>query len=191
MNFFGDTKTETLPNSKLQVNLSWLWWQNFGALDKRKFTSPELATDMTFADYYNNIDPAINAIVNYQKEKPLLASLNEFLEVGKNEEAFQFAIAYKNNPSHRYVLEQLETNINAEAYRIMPTNLKTASAMLEINMKLFPESANTYDSYAESLMNLNKKEEAIEFYTIAIAKDKTGIVGDNSKKMIERIKQNK
>ncbi len=189
INFYGDTKTETLPNSKLQVNLSWLWWQDFDARDKRKFTSPELATDMSFDDFYNNIDPAMNAIYNYQKEKPLLVFLNELLESGKNEEAFQYANDYKNNPLHRYVREQLEVTINAEAYRIMQTNLKTASFMLEINMKLFPESANTYDSYAESLMNIGKKEEAIKYYEIAIPKDKDGFIAENSKKQIDKIRK--
>ena len=60
--------------------------------------------------------------------------------------------------------------------------------VFEINTKLFPESANAFDSYAECLMNRGKKEEALKYYQVAIEKDKDGATAENAKKMIERIK---
>ena len=65
-------------------------------------------------------------------------------------------------------------------------NLDIAQGLFEINTKLFPESANAFDSYAECLMNRGKKEEALKYYQVAIEKDKDGATAENAKKMIER-----
>ncbi len=191
VNFYGDTRTETLPNSKLPVNLSWMWWQNMDPRDKRKATSPQLAVDMTFNDYYTNNDPVLNAVFDYEKFQPLLPTLTGLINAGKKQEALQFASDYKKDPVHRYYVDRMETNINDEGYKYMESKPEVANAFLEINLKLFPESANAYDSYAESLMLMGKKDEAIKNYEIAIAKDKNGATAENARKMIEKIKNGK
>jgi hypothetical protein len=66
VNFYGDTRTEILPNSLLNVNLSWLWWQNLDPRDKRPWTAPELAADMSFADYEQGKDPVLDLVLNYK-----------------------------------------------------------------------------------------------------------------------------
>lgn len=192
VNFYGDTRSETLPNSKLQVNLSWLWWQNHDPRDKRLATNPELAADMSFTDYYNNTDPAMQVVLNYDAKKSLLPGVTELLEAGRKDEALRFASSFKKDPVNRYAVERMETTVNNEGYRLLSIGKDNiASGLFEINVKLFPESANVYDSYAESLMKMGKKEDAIKYYEIAIAKDKDGITAENSRKMIERIKEQK
>jgi tetratricopeptide (TPR) repeat protein len=192
VNFYGDTRTETLPNSQLPVNLSWMWWQNQDPRDKRKATYPQLAADMSFGDYYNNNDPALQVVMNYDPSKSLLPALTRLLDAGKKDEALRFAKDYQKDPVNKYVKDSFEPDINNEGYRLMAGGKKeTASGLFEINTKLFPESANTYDSYAESLMELGRNEEALKYYEMAIAKDKDGVTADNSKKMIEKIKTKK
>jgi tetratricopeptide (TPR) repeat protein len=189
VNFYGDTRTETLSNSKLQANLSWLWWQNLDPRDKRKATAPELAVDMSFADYYNNEDPALNAIFNYENEKPFAQILSDKIKTGNKSEALNFALEYKNDPKHRYVSDRLEADINREGYNKMQNNnIDIASALFEINIKLFPESANAYDSYAECHLNMGNKDMALKYYQMAIEKDKDGATAENARKAIEKIK---
>ncbi len=189
VNFYGDTRTEILTNSKLQANLSWLWWQNLDPRDKRKATSPELAIDMQFTDYYNNEDPALKAIFNYENEKPFMYTLMGLMGAGNKAEALKFSVAYKNNPVHRYFADRLEADINREGYNKMQSNnIDIAHALFELNINLFPESANAYDSYAESLVNMGKKEEALKYYQLAIEKDKQGVTAENARKMIDKIK---
>ena len=191
VNFYGDTRTETLNNSKLQANLSWLWWQNLDPRDRRKATSPELAVDMSFDDYYNNEDPVIKAVFNYENEKPFIQILTDKITAGDKTSAFNFAVEYKNDPRRRYVSDRLEAEINREGYnKIQSKHIDIANALFEINTKVFPESANAYDSYAECLMAMGKKEEALKNYQIAIDKDKDGVTAENAKKMIEKIKNN-
>jgi tetratricopeptide (TPR) repeat protein len=191
VNFYGDTRVETLPNSKLQASLSWMWWQNLDPRDSRKATSPSLAVEMSFNDYRDNIDPVVNTIFNAEKARPLVPTLKAMIASGKKEEALAFAIDYKKDPQHRYLLDRMEPDINQEGYNMMTTNPGDASTLFEINTKLFPESANAFDSYAESFMYMGRNEEAIKYYQMAIAKDKEGITAENSKKMIEKMKGGK
>lgn len=189
VNFYGDTRTETLPNSKLQANLSWLWWQNMDPRDKRKATYPALAVEMSFADYYNNTDPVMNVINSYNGQEAIDDKLKALVEQGKFDDAVSTASAYLKDPLHRYFRNELETKINAYGYALINKNkLDDANKVLAMNVKLFPESANVYDSYAESFMLLGKKEEAIKNFELAIAKDKDGVTAENSKRMIEKIR---
>jgi hypothetical protein len=189
VNFYGDTRTETLHNSKLQANLSWMWWQNLDPRDRRKATSPEIAVDMSFADYYNNEDPALKAIFNYENEKPFIQIVTDKITAGDKTGALNFVVEYKNDSKRRYVSDRLEAEINREGYNKMQSkHMDIAHALFEINTKIFPESANAYDSYAECLMAMGRKEEALKNYQIAIEKDKDGPTAENARKAIEMIK---
>jgi tetratricopeptide (TPR) repeat protein len=187
VNFFGDTKQEVLPNSKLVVNLSWMWWQNHDPRDKRTATFPELAVEPTFADYRSNRDRAIETIFEYENQ-PFLQKFTSLVSEGKLDEAYKFAKDYKANPVHKFATEKMEADINQEGYNRMNSNIKDAHALFALNMKLFPESANAVDSYAESLMNMGKKDEAIKYYELAIQKDKVGVTAENARRMIAQIK---
>jgi tetratricopeptide (TPR) repeat protein len=189
VNFYGDPKTETLPNSKLGANLSSLWWQDMDPRDKRKSTSPNIPVDMSYADYYNNNDPAMEAISNYDKMKTFIPRLVELVNSGKKAEALNFATTYKKDPMNKYYIATMATDINTEGYKILKENPALANSFFEINIKLFPESANAFDSYAESFMRMGKKDEAVKYYEMAIEKDKDGTTADNSRRMIENIKK--
>jgi hypothetical protein len=52
----------TLPNSGVIVQTSTLWWQMEDPRDKRPFRAPDIPAEMTFVDYENNVDTALNAI---------------------------------------------------------------------------------------------------------------------------------
>jgi tetratricopeptide (TPR) repeat protein len=189
VNFYGDTRTETLPATKLQANLSWLWWQNMDPRDKRKATSPALAVDMNFADYYNNVDPVMNVINSYDKQGPIDDKLKALVEQGKFDDAVTMATAYLQDPLHRYFKNELETKINTFGYTLINQNkLDFANKVLKMNVQLFPESANVYDSYGESFMLMGKKEDAVKYFEMAIVKDKDGVTAENSRKQIEKIK---
>ncbi len=189
VNFYGDTRTETLPGTKLQANLSWLWWQNMDPRDKRKATYPALAVEMSFADYYNNVDPVMNVINSYDNQTAIDDKLRALVEQGKFDDAVSMASAYLKDPLHRYFRNELETKINAYGYILINNKkLDEANKVLRMNVQLFPESANAYDSYGESFMLLGKNEDAIKYFEMAIAKDKEGVTADNSRKMIEKIK---
>ena len=61
-NMWGDPVTLRLPNSGIVVQTSSLWWQLEDPRDNRPFRAPDIAAQMSFADYANNVDPALSAI---------------------------------------------------------------------------------------------------------------------------------
>ncbi|MEO6611870.1 MAG: hypothetical protein ABIT05_09875 [Chitinophagaceae bacterium] len=192
VNFFGDTRTEILPNSKLNINLSWLWWQNLDPRDKRKWTAPQLAAELSSDDYKKGIDPAMNAIMAYKEEGSIDTQLRTLVQAGKYEEAVAAARQYINDPLHRYYKDDLENKINSLGYSLMNQNkFQEANKVLNMNVQLFPESANVYDSYAESCWKIGNKEEAIKNYKLAISKDPNGATGDNSRNMLKQLQEDK
>ena len=62
-NMWGDPVSVKLPNSGIVVQTSTLWWQMEDPLDKRPFRAPDITVEMSFADYANNVDPVLNAIL--------------------------------------------------------------------------------------------------------------------------------
>jgi len=192
VNFFGDTRTEILPNSQLNINLSWLWWQNLDPRDKRQWTAPQLAAELSSDDYKKGIDPAMDAIMTYKEEGSIDAQLRTLVLAGKYEEAVVAARRYIEDPLHRYYKGDLENKVNNFGYNLMNQNkFQAANKVLYMNVQLFPESANVYDSYAESWWKLGNKEEAIKYYKIAISKDPNGPTGEGSRNMLKQLLEDK
>jgi hypothetical protein len=190
VNFYADIRTEVLPNSKLKAQLSWLWWQNMDPRDKRKSTSPDLAAEMSFNDYYNNADPVMNVIEHYEsKQAPIDQQLTLMLWYGKYDEAANLAAGYMKDPLHHYYKNELENKLNGFGIEFINNHrLTDANRVMAMSVLLFPESAALYYTYAESFMLLGKREEAIRYFDIAIAKDKTGVTSGNAKEMISRLR---
>lgn len=191
VNFWGDIKTEVLPNSKLNATLSWMWWQNMDPRDKRQWTAPGLAAEMSFENYHAGYDSAMSIILNYKEEKRIDEKIKELAASGKMDEAVSVTKDYLENPLHRYCKNELEEKINDMAYSLLMNNeLEDASRFFYLNVQCFPSSANAYDSYAESLYYLGKKDEAVKYYEIAVSKDPAGPIGKNSREKLAMIKGN-
>jgi pimeloyl-ACP methyl ester carboxylesterase len=80
-----------------------------------------------------------------------------------------------------------ESDFNSWGYQFMRSGqLMKALEVFKLNVFLFPESWNVYDSYGEALMNAKRNEEAIEMYAKSIALNPEN---DNGKKMLLKLKQ--
>lgn len=169
VNFYGDTKTETLPNTKIRVFCSWLWWQNSDPRDKRKATQPHLSVDMTFAEYANNIDPVMNVITNYTPESPIGEIIKTLVLQNNPKEAFAKAEAYLKNPVNKYYRDRMESGINDTGYGLLNDGkMQEAKNIFEMNIRLFPASGNAYDSFAECYLKMGLHKEAKEYYQKAV-----------------------
>ena len=189
VNFWGDVKMETLPLSKLNIKLSRLWWQNMDPRDKRQWTAPNLAAEMSFENYKAGYDSAMNIILNFKEEKRVDEKIKDLVTAGNFDEALSVTKEYMNNPLRRYCKNELEEKINDIAYSLLMRNkLNEASRFFYLNVQCFPYSANAHDSYAESLYYLGKKEEAVKYYEMAVSKDPKGPASENSRKMLAMIK---
>lgn len=72
-NTVGDRITVTLPNSKLEVQLTKLFWPTSFEFDNRKTIQAQLLVNYTFEDYLAKKDPWLNSVEDFR----LTSTLNQ------------------------------------------------------------------------------------------------------------------
>lgn len=61
-NMYGDPIPFTLPNSKITVAISSRFWEKSPG-DTRDTVEPDIRIDLTSADYFNHVDPVLEAVI--------------------------------------------------------------------------------------------------------------------------------
>lgn len=185
VNFWGDSKTEVLPLSKLNIHMSWLWWQNMDPRDKRQWTSPNLAAEISFENYTAGYDSSMSIIMGYKEEKRIEEKIKNHIAAGKNEAAITAINQYLENPLHRYCKNELEEKISDLGFlTAMRGNLEGASHYFYITAKTFPHSFQAYNNYGDCLYYMGKNDEALINYEKAFALTKSD---DDKKSLLEKI----
>jgi len=78
-NFYGDAEVHVMPNSGLEYLLSYKYWQNSFNGDSRQSIGIDVPVNYTYQNFTTGYDPAIEAIVNYQRtEEPKPLRLGNF-----------------------------------------------------------------------------------------------------------------
>ncbi len=193
INFYGDNRRVELPKSKIPVFLSFAWWQDKPQWENADWLAPQLAVDMSFDEYRSNKDPMLEACLNFSDKDPVIdpmAYLKELFMAGKLDEVEKEAKKIVADPKYRYL--DFETKINDAGYNMLNgKQLEAAIFVLELNTKLFPKSANAWDSFAESNWKAKKIDKAITCYNKAIELDPHGVTGENARKMLKQIQAEK
>lgn len=163
-NMYGDNAPVVLPNSKLTVRLSTLWWQDMDPRDQRAWQSPDLSTEITFADYRAGRDPAMDAILNYKPGPDIVELVRAAAEKGDYAGAKAALQTFIQDPLHKY--SSIESDINQLGYRfINAKKLDQAILVLKLDVDTYPESFNTWDSLGEAYMDRGDKDLAIRNYS--------------------------
>lgn len=193
INFYGDNRRVELPKSKLPVFLSFAWWQDKPQWENDQWLAPQLAVDMSFSDYKTNKDPVLDACINFSDKDLVLdpmRHLRELFTAGKYDQVESEAKKMTADPKYRYV--NFEQKINQSGYELLNSKqIEAALYVFELNTKLYPKSANTWDSFGEANWKANKTSKAIESYNKAIELDPNGVTGDNARRMLSEIKNSK
>ena len=193
INFYGDNRNVALPNSKISARLSFAWWQDKPQWENRDWLLPHVPTELSFEDYVNNNDPAVEAIWAYDYDSPIvdpMQHLTDLFTAGKLNEIKPEATRLLKDPRYQYY--PFEDQFNKAGHSLL-NNGQTMPALfvLQMNNEFFPESAKTWDSLAEAHWKAGQIEKAVSLYKKAIELDPNGPTGENSKKMLEQIKQDK
>jgi len=167
-NFYGDNAPVTLPNSKLTVRLSTLWWQDMDPRDKRVWQAPDLSTELTFEDYRAGRDPAMGAILNHKPGPDVVELVGAAAEKNNYAGAKAAVLTFVKDPLHKYAT--VESDINGLGYAfINAKKLDQAILVLKLNTEIYPDSFNTWDSLGEAYMDRGDKELAIQNYAKSLA----------------------
>lgn len=170
VNSYGDSRRIVLTNSGITVRVSTLWWQG-DERDRRPWTAPRIAADLTFEDYRTNTDPALQAALRYGPPKSLGELLLEALTAGDASLAAKRYRLWRDDPVNAYV-DDTEAQVNRLGYELMAAKrLDQAIAVLQLNTVEFPVSASAYDSLGEAYAARGDRAAAIQSYEKALRLD--------------------
>ena len=193
INFYGDNRRIELPKSKLPVFLSFAWWQDKPQWENAPWLAPQLAVEMSFDEYKTNKDPVLAACLNFSDKDLVLdpmGHLKELFMAGKLDQVEAEAKRMTADPMYQYV--NFEQKFNQSGYDLMNSKqMESAIFVFQLNTKLYPKSANTWDSLAEAYWKSGKTDKAIEYYNKAIELDPHGATGENSRNALNQIKSQK
>jgi hypothetical protein len=168
-NSYGDSRKIILPNSGITVRTSILWWQ-VDERDRRPWSAPMVAADLSFADYRANRDPALAAALAYRPQPALQALLVQAYERGGVDEGRRALAAWREDPVHAYAW--VENQLNIAGYELLAKKRRLdAVDVFEHMVVLYPDSPNAHDSLAGAYAAAGKPEAAAEHYRAALRLD--------------------
>ncbi len=191
INFYGDNRRIELPNSGLPVYLSFAWWQDKPQWENAEYTVPHLAAELTFEEYSANEDPVLDAALNFSADDFIIDPMGYLTQLfmdGKYELLATEAQRLVQDPAYKFF--DFEAEFNKAGYQLLASSqFEGALYVFEMNTRLFPESANTWDSLAEGYWKAGDLVKAREYYNKAIDLDPNGATGANARAMLKKMQE--
>ena len=162
-NMYGDPARITLPNSKIKIYLSSLWWQDLDERDKRQWQAPDVTVEPTIRDFDAGRDPVMEAVLHWQNRPSLVETLRAAAQ-RKEPAAIQAAYrAFRADPANKYA--DVERDVNSLGYELLGAgDTQSAIEVFKANIEAYPQSWNVYDSLGEAYMKAGQRSLAIESY---------------------------
>jgi len=85
-NLYGDVRPITLPNSKIQIFISALYWEKSTPEDDRIWIEPDIPAPLSSQDFFNSIDPSMEAILDFDPDEVFILANNPILEPNASDE---------------------------------------------------------------------------------------------------------
>jgi hypothetical protein len=148
-NEFGDPWPFVLPNSRIEVHIASIQWEDIDPRDDRQWTGPDLAAELTASDYAANIDPAMN-IIQRASFVPIETTLQPFLGQG-NAALHRAYAAYTADPAHKFTQTQFQVEELASQL-IAAKNYAAAQDLLEWDIARSPGSSRAMDALCDAFL---------------------------------------
>ncbi|MCZ6726668.1 MAG: hypothetical protein O7A98_04860, partial [Acidobacteria bacterium] len=168
-NHYGDARRVTLPESRLDVSISTLYWQDGGPFNGA-WLAPSVAVDTRSADWVAGRDPVLEASLALDAgeiSQPFQQLLTTTFQAEGLEAAMVAYERFKADPAHRYV--DTERAMNQAGYFLLGNNMvEPAIQVFHLNVVAYSASWNAHDSLGEALARADRVEEAIESYARSV-----------------------
>jgi tetratricopeptide (TPR) repeat protein len=186
LNFYGDARPVKLPNSEIIAQLSFAWWQDKSAWENADWMYPDVLAAMSFEEYRTNQDPVLEAALNYDVKKapvdPMEYMTTLFVE-GQLDKLRTEALRMFKDPN--YAFFDFENNINRAGRNLMGgANHLGAIMLLDLNIELFPDSANAWSSLGDAHEKGQDLAKAKTAYKQTILLDPKGPVGKRAQEKL-------
>ncbi|NAS29922.1 tetratricopeptide repeat protein [Flavobacteriaceae bacterium R38] len=191
INFYGDASPVQLPNSKLKVQLSFAWWQDKASWYNDKWLAPQLAADMSFDQYKNNEDPALDAVFSFDPQDFILRPMEHIRTLfmkGDIKKMQNDIVKMMQDP--RYKFFDFEGKFISSGKLLMNQGqYPHAIGLFSFVAQMFPTSADAYQNLGRAYLKVGDTKKATELLQKAIALDTSGNIGKNAIKILSSIKE--
>ncbi|EZH75677.1 hypothetical protein ATO12_02490 [Aquimarina atlantica] len=192
VNFWGDNRPVTLPNSAINISLSYLWWQDKPALENADWIGPSIPVTMSFDEYASNQDPVLEAALTFNvqdfKPKPMDYVVSLYLS-GQTQKLGEELPKMIQDPLYAFCDFETELiklgNILLQSGRV--PQIQASTQVFSMVLQLFPNSANAYKHLGESYISLQDPIKAKEALKKAISIDSDGDISKVAKEALLKI----
>jgi len=166
-NHFGDALRLMLPNSKLSINLSSVWWQDLDPRDQRLWIAPDVAAELSSADDRNGTDPALDAIIHYAPPESLSDVVKKAFAEGGKAKASSALASWKAKPQHKFATGEGDlTDLALEFFGA--DRDADAVAIFELNADSNPGSWRAHQNLGRAYASVKKKDAALAEFKRAL-----------------------
>lgn len=192
VNFYGDARPVALPNSKINAYISYLWWQDYPALENADSTVPSVPVTMSYDAYVNNQDPILEAALTFNAEGFQPKPMEYLTELYVNGQAQKMAVELpKMIQDSRYAFCDFETELNKKGNIILQSGrteqIQASIQVFSMISQLFPNSAMTYNNLGNAYSKLGDTQKAITLFNKAISLDTDGKISKVAKEALSRL----
>ena len=192
INFWGDNRPVTLPNSAIDISLSYLWWQDKPALENAEWIAPSIPVMMSFDEYATNQDPVLQAALTFNatnfKPKPMDYIASLYLS-GQTQKLAEELPKMIQDPLYAFC--DFETELNKQGNILLQSGrtqqLQAATQVFSMILQLYPNSAKTYLNLSQAYLKLGDTQKAIALLNKTISLDSEGNIGRSAKEMLLEI----
>lgn len=189
INFWGDSRPVKLPNSGIDISLSYLWWQDKPALENADWTAASIPVTMSFEEYASNQDPVLKAALTFNvkdfKPKPMDYITDLYLS-GQTQKLAEELPKMIQDPNYAFC--NFETELNKKGNLLLQSGrmqeVQASIQVFSMISQLYPNSAITYKNLGEAYTTLQDTHKAKEVLKKAISLDTHGEVGKAAKEML-------
>lgn len=193
VNFYGDARSLRLPKSRLNVYLSYAWWQDAPQWENKDYSIPNIAVETSFEEYIANQDPVLNAALNYTETgfilDPMQHLTNLFMK-GDIEQLKKDAIKIGRSSEYKYY--DFEKEFNDAAQRLLgsgdPTAQQSGLYILQLITEVYPESQSSWYSLGNALENAKAIDKAKNVYQKLISINQNSMLARAAKNRLKQLK---
>ncbi len=191
VNFYGDNRQVTLPNSKMPVYLSFAWWQDKPQWESADWLAPHIAVDMSFDDYKTNKDPVLDRVLSFSDENYILNPMNYMYELFSSGQVERLkAETTRMANDSNYDSFDFEGELRYVGNSLLNRDQKDDALLIfQFITELYPESSDAWNDLGDNYFKMSNKKEALKAYKKVLKLNLDSEAIQYAKEMIRKTKE--
>lgn len=165
---YGDARKYVLPNSKLTVRISSVYWRDWSVSERRPWVSPDIKVELSSKEYAANVDPVLETITSYQAPETLYGQLREKIERSGWDAASFHYYKFRYSPQTAHIRAE-EDLVKLGDYLAKEEKLTEAIRVFRACIQDYPDSFKAHIGLGKVYLMKKMKKQAVETLEKALA----------------------